>query len=100
MKKVWLVLAVLAICCGPAQATLKKTPVTDGVWRVYYPSGAIMREENYKNTDLEGRYSEYYENGKLKSTVIYKGDKRNGPAQTTRRQAQGRTRALGVAHMI
>lgn len=81
MKKVLCVAVFLALMAGTAGA-VKIAPVTDGVYRLYYPSGALQKEENYRNKDLSGQSSEYYENGKLKSTVGYAAGLREGVGQT------------------
>ena len=70
MRILFIMLCVLLVAGGPAVAA-KKSPVTDGPYRVYYQGGAILREENYRNTNLDGTVREYYENGKLKAVTNY-----------------------------
>ena len=55
--------------------------MNDGVYRAYYPGGAIFQEQNYRNTELDGVAREYYENGKLKALTTYAGGSREGEAE-------------------
>lgn len=50
----------------------------NGVYRKYYPNGALWLELNYKNGLLEGIQRAYFENGVIQTEEIYKNDKRNG----------------------
>lgn len=55
-----------------------KTPfsnIKDGVYKLYDPSGLLIVEENYKNGILDGKSSYFYSNGKIKGSVIFKGNK-------------------------
>jgi antitoxin component YwqK of YwqJK toxin-antitoxin module len=51
---------------------------TDGIDRIYFPSGALMAEANYKGGKLEGSYKGYYESGPLASVQNFKNDKLDG----------------------
>lgn len=43
--------------------------------KVYYDSGAVKSEGSYRKKKLEGEYKEFYANGDLKKTAVYKADK-------------------------
>jgi hypothetical protein len=81
MKNLFLVLAILGLVTGAAEGA-RQAPVTDGVYRTYYPSGALQKEEHYRNKQLSGKVSEYYENGKLRASVGYVAGQREGAGQT------------------
>lgn len=40
--------------------------------RVFYPSGAVEREYGLKDEKLEGKFTVYFENGKIKQESEYK----------------------------
>ena len=53
------------------------TPIT-GLVKVYYRSGALRGEANFKNGKKEGPLKEYYESGALKVEVNWKNGKQDG----------------------
>lgn len=42
-----------------------------GVWKEFYPSGTLKKEENYKDNVLHGYYQEYNNNGSVTITMLY-----------------------------
>ena len=49
--------------------------VLNGSKTWYSDEGKVVLEENYKNNKVEGKQKAYYENGMVKSTVIYTNGK-------------------------
>jgi len=81
MKKILVFVCALVLVAGVAQAK-QKTPVTDGEFKAFYPSGTLMKIENYRLEELHGKVLEYYQNGSLKSVATYRMGKRFGEAKT------------------
>ncbi|MBI5145454.1 MAG: toxin-antitoxin system YwqK family antitoxin [Candidatus Omnitrophica bacterium] len=46
-----------------------------GIYKEYYPSGAVWTEANYKEGRLEGEARVYYENGRVNSEFTYQKGK-------------------------
>ena len=44
----------------------------DGYTVVYYPSGLKFKECNYLNGKLEGKYTEWFDNGTIRLQCNYK----------------------------
>jgi antitoxin component YwqK of YwqJK toxin-antitoxin module len=65
---------------SPAAQTNRKP--ADGLWREYYDTGVVQREETYKNYVLDGPAKTFYEDGGLASTATYIDGKRQGYGQT------------------
>ena len=61
-------------------ATAKKP--ADGLYREYYITGVVQREENYKNYVLDGPAKTFFKDGGLASTAVYVDGKRQGPGKT------------------
>ena len=61
-------------------ATVKKP--ADGLYREYYVTGVVQREENYKNYVLDGPAKTFFEDGGLASAATYVDGKRQGPGKT------------------
>lgn len=55
--------------------------VLDGEEKYFYPSGAINRENNWKEGKLEGDFVVYYEDGGVYITGSYKHNKLNSKYQ-------------------
>ncbi len=64
-----------------AAAPINKKPA-DGIYRQYYETGVVQREEHYKNYVLDGTAKTFYEDGGLASTATYVAGKRQGYGQT------------------
>lgn len=47
----------------------------EGVCAGYHPNGKIAEYKNYKNGLREGKHYQYYDNGLLKSELVYEKDK-------------------------
>jgi antitoxin component YwqK of YwqJK toxin-antitoxin module len=58
--------------------TYNDAGLLDGISRVYYESGKIESEGNYKDGKLDGIFKSYYENGNLKSAGEYKAGTLDG----------------------
>jgi antitoxin component YwqK of YwqJK toxin-antitoxin module len=67
----------LSFAASPAN----KKPA-DGLYREYYDTGVVQREENYKNYVLDGPAKTFYEDGGLASSATYFAGKRQGYGQT------------------
>jgi uncharacterized protein len=50
----------------------------DGVWKLYYPTGKLRQQNNYKNGKLEGYSAGYYRNGQKEFEGWYTNDELNG----------------------
>ncbi len=53
----------------------------DGVWAMFYPSGILWSENQYKNDTLNGPTSSFFENGKQRYNGFYKANKPSGTWQ-------------------
>ena len=49
-----------------------------GLWKKYYPTGAIRSEINYENNHPRGEYRLYYPNGNLEEEGTWAGNKNTG----------------------
>jgi len=52
--------------------------VTNGPYRIYYPSGKLKAEVVYKDGKFDGPFRGYYENGQLSTEIIYKNGELTG----------------------
>ena len=50
----------------------------DGKWVEYYSNGKIKKEENYKNRERDGKWAYYDESGQIRWEGNYKDGERNG----------------------
>ncbi|MCK5601108.1 hypothetical protein KAR91_04510 [Candidatus Pacearchaeota archaeon] len=58
---------------GPAKTLVyEEGKIPDGSVKVYYPTGELFREDNYKNNQLDGISRSYYQNGILKDEAYFK----------------------------
>jgi len=53
-------------------------PIPDGVKKVFYDSGSLRFETNYRNGVKDGISREYYKNGSIKAAAIYLEGKKQG----------------------
>lgn len=50
-----------------------------GIWKFYYPSGKLMKEESFNDSNYrDGRWTWYYDNGKVSKTGTYKNGLEEG----------------------
>jgi antitoxin component YwqK of YwqJK toxin-antitoxin module len=56
-----------------------KDSLLDGTCKYFFDSGKLLKLETYKLGRLEGPFTEYYPNGKKKSEGTYSAGERNGP---------------------
>ena len=49
-----------------------------GIYKSYYPNGALEEEYFYNNGEIEGEYKKYHKNGKLKETCNYLNGLKHG----------------------
>jgi antitoxin component YwqK of YwqJK toxin-antitoxin module len=96
MKSMVIFLAVSIGLTGMAAAQ-SAAPVNDGLYRAYYESGAIEKEENYKFRLRDGVSTEYYENGARKSEDHYVAGVREGAVKTY--YDSGVVKTDGIYHM-
>jgi antitoxin component YwqK of YwqJK toxin-antitoxin module len=74
LQKKAVIVFLLFVFCGYSVDCGSK-PI-DGMTKVYYESGKLMAEKNYKDGKLEGISKQYYESGKLMAVENYKGGKK------------------------
>lgn len=82
MRKILVLTALFALVAGSAFAVRNTNPTTDGPYRTYYESGALLKEANYKFQELDGVCKDYYEKGALQAITNYVKGSREGVAKT------------------
>jgi antitoxin component YwqK of YwqJK toxin-antitoxin module len=68
MKKTLLLVALIAVGCGP------EGPPPDGPFETYHENGQLEEKGTYKDGELDGPSESYYENGE----VFIKGSWKDG----------------------
>ena len=78
MKRLLSIL-ILSLFILPATAIAQEdAPPENGSYKRYYPSGALLAKEKYKNGLLNGVAKSYYENGALSVEAKFKDGKTDG----------------------
>ncbi len=59
-----------------------KKGVAEGLTQLYYPNGKLKSETTYHDGYRQGPATQYYEDGKVRSLVFFKGDRQDSLSRT------------------